>query len=160
MASVIETADAVRVSAAAAVALTGVGLSLAWLPALRREGLVCLTARLLTTVGLMAAILDFGGLGGVLGPALAAMGLTAMWQSQPEPEVPRPRRKGIVVASTLTGLAIFAALRGWSVLDLVPAQARVVSALVAGALGGLATIAVADRARVRMRDAVRERLNI
>jgi hypothetical protein len=160
MASVIETADAVRVSAAAAVALTGVGLCLAWLPALRREGLVCLTARLLTTVGLIAAILDFGGLGGVLGPALAAMGLAAMWQSQPEPEVPRPRRKGIVVASTLTGLAIFAALRGWSVLDLVPAQARVVSALVAGALGGLATIAVADRARVRMREAVRERLNI
>jgi hypothetical protein len=160
MASVIETADAVRVSAAAAVALTGVGLCLAWLPALRREGLVCLTARLLTTVGLIAAILDFGGLGGVLGPALAAMGLAAMWQSQPEPEVPRPRRKGIVVASTLTGLAIFAALRGWSVLDLVPDQARVVSALVAGALGGLATIAVADRARVRMREAVRERLNI
>jgi hypothetical protein len=160
MASVIETADAVRVSAAAAVALTGVGLCLAWLPALRREGLVCLTARLLTTVGLIAAILDFGGLGGVLGPALAAMGLAAMWQSQPEPEVPRPRRKGIVVASTLTGLAIFAALQGRSVLDLVPAQARVVSALVAGALGGLATIAVADRARVRMREAVRERLNI
>jgi hypothetical protein len=160
MASVIETADAVRVSAAAAVALTGVGLCLAWLPALRREGLVCLTARLLTTVGLIAAILDFGGIGGVLGPALAAMGLAAMWQSQPEPEVPRPRRKGIVVASTLTGLAIFAALRGWSVLDLVPAQARVFSALVAGALGGLATIAVADRARVRMREAVRERLNI
>ena len=160
MASVIETADAVRVSAAAAVALTGVGLCLAWLPALRREGLVCLTARLLTTVGLIAAILDFGGLGGVLGSALAAMGMAAMWQSQPEPEVPRPRRKGIVVASTLTGLAIFAALRGWSVLDLVPAQARVVSALVAGALGGLATIAVADRARVRMREAVRERLNI
>ena len=156
----IETADAVRVSAAAAVALTGVGLCLAWLPALRREGLVCLTARLLTTVGLIAAILDFGGLGGVLGPALAAMGLAAMWQSQPEPEVPRPRRKGIVVASTLTGLAIFAALRGWSVLDLVPAQARVVSALVAGALGGLATIAVADRSRVRMREALRERLNI
>ena len=102
MASVIESADALRVSAAAAVALTGVGLCLAWLPALRREGLVCLTARLLTTVGLIAAILDFGGLGGVLGPALAAMGLAAMWQSQPEPEVPRPRRKGIVFASALT----------------------------------------------------------
>ena len=160
MASVIETADAVRVSAAAAVALTGVGLCLAWLPALRREGLVCLTARLLTTVGLIAAILDFGGLGGVLGPALAAMGLAAMWQSQPEPEVPRPRRKGIVIASALTGFAIFAALRGWSVLGLVPAQARVVSALVAGALGGLATIAVGDRSRVRMREALRERLNI
>jgi hypothetical protein len=160
MASVIESADALRVSAAAAVALTGVGLCLAWLPALRREGLVCLTARLLTTVGLIAAILDFGGLGGVLGPALAAMGLAAMWQSQPEPEVPRPRRKGILIASALTGLAIFAALQGWSVLDLVPTQARVVSAMVAGALGALATIAVADQARVRMREAVRDRLHI
>ena len=160
MASVIESADALRVSAAAAVALTGVGLCLAWLPALRREGLVCLTARLLTTVGLIAAILDFDGLGGVLGPALAAMGLAAMWQSQPEPEVPRPRRKGIVFASALTGLAIFAALQGWSVFDLVPTQARVVSAMVVGALGALATIAVADQARVRMREAVRDRLNI
>lgn len=156
----IDTADALRVSAATAVGLTGVGLCLAWLPALRREGLVCLAARLLTTVGLIAAILDFGGLGGVLGPALAAMGFAAMWQSQPEPEVPRPRRKGIVIASALTGLAIFATLRGWSVLDLIPAQARVASALVAGAVGALATIAVADRARVRMREAVRERLNI
>jgi hypothetical protein len=159
MSSVIDTGDVLRVSAALTVALTGVGLSLAWLPALRYGGLVCLTARLLTTAGLLAAILDFGGLGGVLGPALAVMGLAAMWQSQPEPEIPRPRRKGILIAAAATGFAVFAALRGWSVLDLVPAQARTISAMVAGTVGTLATIAVADRARVRMRDAVRERLN-
>jgi hypothetical protein len=158
MSDVIGTADALRVSAAIAVALTGVGLCLAWLPALRHDGLVCLTARLLTTVGLVAAILDFGGLGGILGSALAAMGVAAMWQSQPAPEVPRPHRKGIMIASGATGLAIFAALRGWSVLDLVPPQARVISAMIAGTVGALATIAVADRARVRMREAVRERL--
>jgi hypothetical protein len=159
MPSVIDTADALRVSAAIAVALTGVGLCLAWLPALRHEGLVCLAARLLTTAGLLAAILDFGGLGGILGPALAAMGLAAMWQSQPAPEVPRPRRKGILIAAAATGLAVFAALRGWSIFDLVPGPTRMISALVAGAVGALATIAVADRARVRMREAVRERLN-
>jgi hypothetical protein len=158
MSSLIDPADGLRVSVAVAVALIGAGLCLAWLPALRHEGLVCMTARLLTTVGLVAAIVDLGGLGGVLGPALAAMGLAAMWQSQPEPEVPRPRRKGIVIAAAATGLAIFAALRGWSILDLVPAEARMISALVAAALGALATVAVADRARVRMREAVRERL--
>jgi hypothetical protein len=158
MSGLIDPGDGLRVSVAVAVALMGAGLCLAWLPALRHEGLVCMTARLLTTVGLVAAIVDMGGLGGVLGPALAAMGLAAMWQSQPEPEVPRPRRKGIVIAAAATGLAIFAALRGWSVLDLVPAQARMISALVAVALGALATVAVADRARVRMREAVRERL--
>ena len=160
MTDVIDGADALRVSAAVAVALTGIGLSLAWLPVLRREGPVCLAARLLTTAGLVAAFLDFGGLGGVLGPALAAMGVAAMWQSQPEPEVPRPRRKGILIASAATGLAIFACWRGWSVLEVVPAQARMISGLVAGAVGALATIAVADRARVRLREAVRERLNI
>jgi hypothetical protein len=158
MSTVIDAADALRFSAAVAVGLTGAGLCLAWLPVLRHEGLVCMAARLLTTVGLVAAIIDFGGLGGVLGPALAAMGVAAMWQSQPEPEVPRPRRKGVIVAAAATGLAIFAALRGWSVLAVVPDQARVISALVAATVGALATVAVADRARVRMRDAVRERL--
>jgi hypothetical protein len=159
MLGVTDNADALRLAAAIAVALIGVGLSLAWLPALRHDGLVCLAARLLTTVGLLAAILDFGGLGGVLGPALAAMGLAAMWQSQPEPEVPRPHRKGILIAAAATGLAVFAALRGWSMFEQVPAQARTISAAVAGTVGALATIAVADRARVRMREAVRERLN-
>jgi hypothetical protein len=158
MPSVIDTAEAVRVSAAVAVVLACVGLCLAWLPALRHEGLVCLAARLLATVGLFAAIVDFGGLGGVLGPALAAMGFAAMWQSQPAPEVPRPRRKGIFIASAATGLAVFAALRGWSVLSMVPTEARVISALVASTVGALATVAVADRARVRMREAVRDRL--
>ena len=155
----IASGDALRFALAVAIALTGLGLSIAWLPAVRHTGLVGLAARLLTTVGLFAAILDFGNLGGVLGPALAAMGAAALWQSQPKPEVPRPRRKGIFVAAAATGLAIYAALRGWSILDLVPTHARTISALVAGSVGALATIAVADRARVRLREAVRERLS-
>lgn len=155
----IASGDALRFALAVAIALTALGLSIAWLPAVRHTGLVGLAARLLTAVGLFAAILDFGNLGGVLGPALAAMGAAALWQSQPKPEVPRPRRKGIFVAAAATGLAIYAALRGWSILDLVPTQARTISALVAGSVGALATVAVADRARVRLREAVRERLS-
>jgi len=156
---VIDTGDALRIGAASAVALTGVGLSIAWLPAFRYDGPAALTARLLMTAGLVAAIFDLGGLGGVLGLALTAMGGAVMWQSQPLPEVPRPRRKGVVIAAAATGFAIAAALRGWAWLDRVPDAARPVSALVAGSVGALATLAVADRARVRMREAVRDRLN-
>lgn len=155
---VIDTAaDALSVAAATSVALAGVGLSVGWLPAFRQEGAAPLTARLLTMAGLVAAIIDLGGLGGVLGLALAAMGIAAMWQSQPPPEVPRPRRKGVVIAAAVTGVAIVAALRGWWLLDGVPDAARPVSALVAGSVGMLATLAIADRARVRLREAVRER---
>jgi hypothetical protein len=115
-------------------------------------------ARLLLTAGLVAAILDLGGLGGVLGLGLAAMAATAMWQSQPAPEVPRPRRKGILVAAGVSGFLIAAALRGWWLFEQVPDQARPVAAVVVGSTAGLATLAAADRSRVRMRDAVRERL--
>ncbi|MGH8822991.1 MAG: hypothetical protein ACRDVN_00740 [Jiangellaceae bacterium] len=155
----IDTGDALRIAAGAAVGLAGIGLSIAWLPALRYEGAAALVARLLITAGLAAAVVDLGGLGGVLGLALAAMGAAAMWQSQPAPEVPRPRRKGILVSAGVAGLSIAAALRGWWQFDHVPDQARPVSALLVGSGIGIATLAVADRARVRMRDAVRERLN-
>jgi hypothetical protein len=154
----IDTGDALRVAGAAAVGLSGVGLGIAWLPARHHESAATPVARLLLTAGLVAAILDLGGLGGVLGLALAAMGATAMWQSQPAPEVPRPRRKGIVVAAGVSGLLVAAALRGWWLFEQVPDQARTVSALLVGSAAGLATLAAADRSRVRLRDAVRERL--
>lgn len=159
MSYVIDSGDAVRVASAAAVGLAGIGLSIAWLPALRHEGAATLVARLLMTAGLVAAMLDLGGLGGVLGLALTAMGGAAMWQSQPEPEVPRPRRKGILISAAVTGLLIAAALRGWWHFDRVPEQARQVAALMVGSAAAIATLAAADRARVRMRDAVRERLS-
>ncbi|HEX6578826.1 MAG TPA: hypothetical protein VF082_10705 [Jiangellaceae bacterium] len=154
----IDTGDALRIAGAAAVGLSGIGLGIAWLPARRHESPATPVARLLLTAGLVAAILDLGGLGGVLGLALAAMGATAMWQSQPAPEVPRPRRKGIVVAAGVSGLLIAAVLRGWWLFERVPDQARTVSAVLVGSAAGLATLAAADRSRVRMRDAVRERL--
>ena len=159
MDGVTDTADALQIGTATAIALAGVGLCIGWLPAFRHEGAAALTARLLTTTGLVAATLDVGGLGGVLGLALTAMGAAVMWQSQPPPQVPRPRRKGIVIAAAATGVSIVAALRGWWQLDRVPESVRSVSALVTGSVGALATLAIADRARVRLREAVRERLN-
>jgi hypothetical protein len=158
MSCVIDTGDALRIAGATAVGLSGIGLGIAWLPALRHEGAATAVARLLLTAGLVAAILDLGGLGGVLGLGLAAMAATAMWQSQPAPEVPRPRRKGILVAAGVSGFLIAAALRGWWLFEQVPDQARPVAAVLVGSTAGLATLAAADRSRVRMRDAVRERL--
>jgi hypothetical protein len=157
MCCVIDTSDAPWIAAATTALLTGVGLSIAWLPAFRLAGAAAFTSRLLVTAGLVAAILDLGGLGGVLGLALAAMGVAAMWESQPPPEVPRPRRKGVVVAAMVAGLVIVATLRGWWMLDRVPEAARPISALTVGSVAALATLAIADRARVRMRDDVRER---
>ena len=157
MCCVIDTSDAPWIAAATTALLTGVGLSIAWLPAFRLAGAAAFTSRLLVTAGLVAAILDLGGLGGVLGLALAAMGVAAMWESQPPPEVPRPRRKGVVVAAMAAGLVIVATLRGWWLLDRVPDAAKPISALSVGSVAALATLAIADRARVRMRDDVRER---
>jgi hypothetical protein len=157
MSCVIDTSDALRIAAATTTALTGVGLSIAWLPAFRQAGAAALTSRLLVTAGLVVAILDLGGLGGVLGLALAAMGIAAMWESQPPPEVPRPRRKDVVVAAMVTGFVIVAALRGWWLFDRVPDAAKPISALSVGSVAALATLAIADRTRVRMRDDVRKR---
>ncbi|MBD0293255.1 MAG: hypothetical protein ICV70_06745 [Jiangellaceae bacterium] len=149
--------DEPRIAALTAVGLAGVGLSIAWLPGLRHHAVVAFVARLLLTAGLVVAILDFGELGGVLGLALAAMAAAVSWDGQPPPQVPRPSRKEILLASAVTALGVYAALRGWWLLGLVPEPARQVSALVVGSVGALAVVAIADRARVRMREAVRER---
>ncbi len=156
MCCVIDTFDALRIAAATTAALAGVGLSIAWLPAFRQVGAAAFASRLLVTAGLVVAVLDLGGLGGVLGLALAAMGMAAMWESQPPPEVPRPRRKGVVVAAMVTGLVIVATMRGWWLPDRVPDAAKPIAALTVGSVAALATLAIADRARVRMRDDVGE----
>jgi hypothetical protein len=154
---VIDPADAWRVGAAVAIALTGLGISIAWLPAFRYGGGPALLARMLATVGLLAIVWDSRGLGGVLGLALTAMGVAAVWQGQPEPEVPRPRRKGILVGSAITALAVVAVVRGWWALDRIPEQATSAAAVAVAGIGLLGTLSVADRSRVRLRDAVRER---
>lgn len=143
-----------------AVVLAGLGINLVWLPAFRFGGGPALLARTLVTVGLFAVIWDTRGLGGVLGFALTAMGLAAMWQGQPEPEVPRPRRKGVVIGAVITAIAVVAAVRGWWYFDRIPDRATSATVLAVGAIGTLGTLAVADRSRVRLRDAVRERFYV
>jgi hypothetical protein len=157
---VIEPDEAIRVAAAASVVLLGVGISLAWLPAIRYGGGVALLARVLMTVGAFAMVWDTRGLGGVLGLALTIMGALALWQGQPEPEIPRPRRKGIVTGAVVTALLVVASSRGWWLLDRVPEAAVTPTALTLGAIGALATLSIADRSRTQLRDALRDRFAV
>lgn len=149
-----------RVAAAAAVVLLGVGFSLAWLPALRYGGWPALLARVLVTAGAFAIVWDTRGLGGVLGLALTIMGAMAVWQGQPAPEIPRPRRKGIVAGAAVTAVLIIAPSRGWWLLDRVPEAAVTPVALTLGAIGALATLSIADRSRTHVRDALRDRFAV
>jgi hypothetical protein len=157
---VIEPEEVLRVAAAAAVVLAGLGLSLAWSPALRYGAGLALLARLLVTAGALAMVWDARGLGGVLGLALAIMGAAAVWQGQPAPEIPRPRRKGIVIGAAATGLLLVAAARGWWLLDRVPDAAITPTTLALGTIGALATLSIADRSRVQLREALRERFAV
>lgn len=151
-----DTDDAHRLLIAGVVLLVGVGSCLAWISAGRRDP-AGPAARAFMTIGLIMAALDFRGLGTVLGLSLAAMGALVAWEGQPEPEVPRPRRGGIVVAATLTGLATLAMFDGLGPLSAVPEEARAVATVAVAATGTLATLAVADRARITLRDALRRR---
>ena len=153
----IEPSEALRVAAAAAVVLAGVGISLAWLPAFRYGGGPALLARALITAGAFEMVWDTRGLGGVLGLALTIMGAAAVWQGQPAPETPRPRRKGIVLGALVTALLIIAASRGWWLLDRVPDAAATPTALALGAMGALGTLSIADRSRIQLREALRDR---
>ncbi|TDD68778.1 hypothetical protein E1262_15075 [Jiangella aurantiaca] len=145
-----------RLTVAGVVLLLGLGFIIAWLPARRRDP-AGLSSRLLVTAGLIMGIADLGGLGSVLGFTLAAMGALITWEAQPAPEVPRPHRGGIVVAAVLAGLAALGTFEGWGSLTRVPPELRVVATLVVGVTGALATLAIADRARVRLRVAIRRR---
>ncbi|HEY9411543.1 MAG TPA: hypothetical protein VIP77_18330 [Jiangellaceae bacterium] len=153
-----DTADALQYVISGVIVLFGVGACVAWIPATRHDP-GGLPARVFLTVGLVTTVFDVGGLGMVLGLALVAMGLMVWWESQPEPEVPRPHLLGLLVAAGFTGLAVLATVLGWGPLGRVPEQVRMVAALVIGGAGALGTLAVADRARVRLRDALRRRFH-
>ncbi|HSK54839.1 MAG TPA: hypothetical protein VK908_06255 [Jiangellales bacterium] len=154
MASVLEGLDVTRVAVALSLLLVGGGLSIAWLPVVRVEGWTSMFPRVLVFAGLAAAVLDGIGLGTVLGLALAALGVVAGWQARPAPDLPRPGRAGIVAAAVVTGLLVVAVDRGWWLLGSVPEVARVWVALGLAAVGALATLAIADRERVRLREAL------
>lgn len=152
--------DLLRLAATAVVALAGIGVIIAWLPAFRYEGGPALMARLLVTAGLLAVVWDTRGLGGLLGLMLTALGSIAVWQAQPEPEVPRPRRRGIVCGAVVTALVIVAVFEGWWALDGIPEDAVTPAAALLGGIAALGTLAIADRSRIRLRDAVRNRFRI
>jgi hypothetical protein len=154
---VIESANAFSIVSVVAVGLAVIGISIAWLPGFRYGGLATLLARLVIGAGIVAMLVDSRGLGLILGIGLAALGAVAAWEARPAPEVPRPRRKGVVLASIATGVVLLAAIRGWGRLSEVPETAVPIVALGLGAVATLGTLAIADRSRIRMRDAVRER---
>ena len=158
MSDMFDTDHTLQLVAAGVVALVGLGCCLAWLPAGRRDP-TGPAARVFMTVGLAMSILDFGGVGSVLGVSLTALGLLIAWEGQPAPEVPRPPRQGIVIAVVVTGLATAAMYDGWGPLVQLPAEVRAVATVAVATTGGLAALAVADRARVAMREALRRRFH-
>jgi hypothetical protein len=156
---VLEGVDLTGAAIALSVLLAGVGLTIAWLPVVRVDGWTSLFPRLLACAGVAAVVLDDGfGLGAVLGLALGGLGGVAAWQSRPPADLPRPRRVGVLVAAALSGLLVLAADQGWWLFDRVPEVAAPWVALALGGVGALATLAVADRERVRYREALLRRV--
>ncbi|NEE01741.1 hypothetical protein [Phytoactinopolyspora halotolerans] len=145
--------DAAQIVGAGVVALVTVCLTIAWIPARGRYP-GGLPSRVFISVGLVAIIWEPAGLG-VIGLVLAAMGLAVWWSGQPEPELPRPRRVGFVVSSLFFGALTYAVIRGWWVFGAMSEEVRLIASVFAAGTGLLGTLAIADRARVTYRDALR-----
>jgi hypothetical protein len=158
MASVVDTGDSLRLVLLGVLLLVGFALSIAWLPALRHDP-GGLPARIFVTLGMAVFVVDLGGLGSLLGLSLAAMGLMVWWESRPAPEVPRPHRQGIVLAAAVTGTATYAVLVGWGPFGRLPDEIGVIAAVFVAGAGTVGTLAIADRARVSLRDALRRRFD-
>lgn len=158
MESVVDSGNSLGIILIGVVLLIGLALSIAWLPALRHDP-GGLPARIFGSFGLAVFVADFGGLGSVLGLALAAMGLMMSWESQPAPEVPRPRRRGIVTGAIVTGAATYAILAGWGPASRFPDEIGTIIALTTAGVGTVATLAIADRARVSLREALHRRID-
>jgi hypothetical protein len=142
---------------AGVVALIGTASCIAWLPAIRYEP-AGLLSRMFMTTGVAIAIIDLSGVGSVLGLSLAAMGGFIAWAGQPAPDVPRPRRCGLSGSAAATGWIALVMIEGWGPLAQVPDELRAVASVVAASAGVLVTFAIADRARVLLRDTIHDRL--
>ncbi|WP_166351537.1 hypothetical protein [Phytoactinopolyspora limicola] len=147
--------DAYQIVAAGVVVLVGLCLTIAWAPA-RGHYPGGLPSRAFVTVGLMTVFWDPGGLG-IVGAVLTAMGVAIWWCGRPEPELPRPRRAGLVVAAVASGIIVLATDLGWGALGRIPDDARALATVVVIGVVLLGTLAIADRARVTYRDALRRR---
>ncbi|TDE14015.1 hypothetical protein [Jiangella asiatica] len=156
MTHMFDADHSLRLVTAGVVLLIGIGCSIAWLPATRRDP-AGLPSRVFATVGTIMAIADWGGVGSVLGISLAAMGVLVGWEGQPPPELPRPRRGGLVTAAVVAGVATLATFDGWGPLERLPEELRAVATLVVAVTGALAALAIADRSRIGLREAIRRR---
>jgi hypothetical protein len=147
--------DALSIVSAGVILLIGLCLTIAWIPA---RGLYPggLPARSAFCLGLAAVAWEPDGLG-VLGGVLSAMGVAIWWAGRPEPELPRPRRRGCVIAAVTSGLLVLATVRGWGAFDRIHEDVRPIATVFVVAVCLLGTLAVADRARVTFRDALRRR---
>lgn len=158
MSYVLDFGDALRIVIAGVVALVGIGASIAWSPAARFDRMV-IPARLFIAAGVATAVFDPTGVGAVLGAGLAGIGILMWWQTQPEPAVPRPQLLGVFLTAIVTGVVTLVVLNGWGAFNRVPEAGRGAAGVAVGAVGALSTLAVADRARIRLRDAIRRRFN-
>lgn len=140
-----------------AVVLYTVCTVIAWSGA-GRHGLSAMLTRPMIGAGAAATVLDFGGLGTVLGGGLVTLGALIGWESMAPPEIPRPRGTLTVVVVLLTGTLAAAVWGGVGPLATASETYRLLGTLAVGGLGSLLAIAAADRARVRLRDQVIERL--
>lgn len=154
--NVLDSGDSLRLVVLGVFALLSAATLVAWLPGIRFDP-TGVPARIFMALGAGIMISDFDGVGAVLGLCLALMGALMWWEGQPPPEVPRPLLLGVLLATLATGIAMLAALDGWSAFGRIPEEARPAVAVGIGAAGLLGTLAVADRSRVRLRDAIRRR---
>ncbi|NDL59228.1 hypothetical protein [Phytoactinopolyspora mesophila] len=152
----VSTDDALPIVSAGVVLLIGLCLTIAWIPARGRYP-GGLPARVAISLGVAAIAWEPVGLG-VLGAVLSAMGVAIWWAGRPEPELPRPRRRGLVIAAVVSGLLVLASLDGWGPFARVHEDIRAIATVFVVAVCLLGTLAVADRARVTFRDALRRRI--
>lgn len=149
--SMIATSDALRLGLITAAVLAVLGLGIAWLPLTAHRGGLPILPRLVMAAGVLSVVFFGFDIGAMLGAGAAVLGGLASWDTRPPADAPRPQRVAIIVVATATGCAVAVALAGWVPLAGTEVL-RLVAAVALGAVGTLATLAVADRERSRLRD--------
>lgn len=155
----MEQIDSLRWVLAGAIASLTLCSMLTWTGA-GRYALPVHVSRPIMGVGAIGVVIDSTGLGAVLGAALFGLGLVIAWEAMPAPEVPRPRTRLTFLVIVFTTLACAVLLLGVGPASDMAETTRNVGALAGLAVGGLLAVAAADRARVRLRERVADRLGV
>lgn len=140
-----------------AIVLYTVCTVLAWSGA-GHHGVSAMVSRPMVGAGATATVLDLGGLGMVLGLGLAILGALIGWESMAPPQIPRPRGTLTLAVVLLSAVLAAAVWSGVGPSATTSETYRVLGTIAVGVLGSLLAVAAADRARVRLRDQVIERL--